>query len=558
MDVNKLIADIFRPNAPQRRKDILDLSAVPSADAVAGRLPPEAAATDPTTAENLEAYIRGALPGTLGERVAPVLGGLADYGDPTEFLTNLGLVPDMVEEWFTPDAPAPTLPSQDEWISSRRKPIPTYAEYEAAALDKVRNSKPYADAVASNMRTTARKMLDDEAKRAKTNYEADKALIEAQNASLSGDYKKVAADYDRDLEAYYGRSFADRNPITARQLPIMGAVGAGLVTKGLLNKVRKPFNEAVEALQNARKGSDPYAIREAEEAVKAVTPSRLKTGGAVAAGAAVPVEIQMLADVIDAKGLDKEYQDSEGNWQPALAQKRAADRLNIVENPREFIGNNSVAILSGLLGAYGGSKFAAPLRKVPAEPSQDDVRRAGDDIIAREAERARVAKATQPQQQPQLPNAPSGPSGPATLPGPPQGPAAPTSSLPNRQSSPRRQPSKGPRYTSGSPDQIKVQQIIDDLLTNRQPVTDPAALVSAVKASGSAPTLGSVNLANRAAKTAKEARSLESLGVDLYDPAIRKAIIDKIAPGAAGLLSVGGMANADIEALLAEIMGGGR
>ena len=536
MDIARLVADILGPSAP-KKKPLLDLSAVPSSEAQAGRLSPEMTATTPTTAEDLEALIRNILPETIGDRVAPVAGALADYGDPTQLLESIGLVPDMVNEWMTPDAPAPTLPSRDEFISSRRKPVPTYAEYEAAALDKVRSSKAYQDALSANRQTAARRLLDQERAAAKKNYETDKAFIEAQNNSIGGDYAKVQEDYDRELESYYGRSFADRNPITARQLPLMGALGAGLVTRGLLNKVRKPFNEAVDTLKSARKGSDPFDIAEAEKAVEAATPGKLATGGAFAAGAAVPVEIQMLADVIDAKGLDKEYQDSSGEWQPALAQQRAAKRLNPVEDPWGFAGNNSVAVLSGLLGAYGGSKFADPLKKLPGSPSPDDMRRAGDDIIAREAERARVSQATAAR-----PQSPPG-SGSGTSPG---SSASPYSG----------------QYKSYPSLPAEVR---DDLR---------AGYAADVAASGSVPP------AKAAAGNYSE--MLKTIGVDAQVPARRVNAINKKVkdfltqngrmPTEAEIrqmfdgstlalpVAVGGaaaMSDPDLEALLAEILGGG-
>lgn len=384
-------------------------------------------ATTPTAGDDLEALLMQVLDRGIGERVAPVVGALADYGDPTEFLDSVSLVPDMVREWMTPDAPAPTLPSREEYIASRRKPVPSYADYEAAALDKVRSGRAYQDAFAANRQTAARRLLDDERRAARLNYEADKARIEAQNADLEKDYAQVQRDYDLDLEAYYGRSFADRNPITARQLPLMGAIGAGLVSRGVLNKLRKPFNEAVDTLTAARRGTDPAAIASAEQAVNAARPSRVAEGGAFAAGAGVPVEMQMLADVIDAKGLDKEYQDSQGQWRNALARERAAKRLNPLDDPLAFAGNNASAVLSGLLGAYGGAKFASPKRALMPNPSNDEIRRASDDIIFREAERSRVEQAL----------AAPRPANPAASPGPASGtsPSIPQSPYAGRYSS---------------------------------------------------------------------------------------------------------------------------
>jgi hypothetical protein len=420
------------------------------------------------------------------------------------------------------------------------------------------SSDAYKQAMSENRRKAAESIAAKAADDAEKALAKDAANAGSNETQISDDYTAYLKDYDRDLEAYNGRSFADRNPQFAKALPVIGTILAGLATKGILGRVGAKTSKLADEVVKARDAGDPLALANARSAAEQYGSTvGMKKAATYGTASTIPFDLQIGADVIDAKGLDKEYQDSSGNWKPARAQQEAAKRINPFEDPAGFAGRNAVSLISGGIGAMTGGKLAQPTVPVPRAVNQTEMTAAVDEILAGLNARKSVDAARGPG-----PAANSTQSAASSIPGPP-GPVpgslpAPTASTPVRQSLPQRQPSAGPSYASGSPDQIQVQRIIDDLLTQGQSVTDPAALASSVRAAGGAPSLNTAQLAKRAGGTAAEARTLEGLGVDLRDPAIRDAILKKIAPGTATMLGVGGLANSDIEDLLAEIMGGGR
>jgi hypothetical protein len=84
-------------------------------------------------------------------------------------------------------------------------------------------------------------------------------------------------------------------------------------------------------------------------------------------------------------------------------------------------------------------------------------------------------------------------------------------------------------------------------------------LAAIVKSKGGGGALNSRQLAERARGTSNEAQSLAGLGVNLKDPAIRQAVLDRLTPGTKGMLSIGGavaLTDAELDAIIAEAMGG--
>jgi hypothetical protein len=481
--------------------------------------------------------------------------GAAGMGEVSNPLSAIPTVYEGVRDLFKDDVAKPTLKSRDEFFQERRKPVRSVGEVRAEARDRAMNSPAYLKAIEDGRRTTAEQIAKRAADDAESALGKDAANAGASETQIGQDYEAYRKDYDRELESYYGRSFADRNPEFAKALPIIGTVGAGLLTRGLLGRMAGKTAETAQEVVAARKAGNPERLALARTAAEQAHPSGKKIAGAYAAGAAVPVEAQMLADLVDKKGLPDKYQDSSGDWKDVLARARASERLDPINHFGKFAEANATALISGAVGAATGGKLARPMTPVPARTTPAAMQESVDDILAGINARKQVEAARAPSPGPN--NTPPGPSVPVGPAAPGPGPTAPTANLPARQSQPQRQPSAGPSYASGSPDQLSVQKIIDDLLGQGQSVTDPAALTAAVRSAGAAPTLNTANLTRRATGTANEAKSLEALGINLSDPAIRQAIIQKIAPGTAGMLGVGGMANGDLDALLAEIMAGG-
>jgi hypothetical protein len=483
--------------------------------------------------------------------------GAAGLGEAANPLSIIPLLGGALGDLFTDDVAAPELKTRDRFFQERRKPVQSVGEVKAAARERAMNSDAYKQAVEDGNTKRAERIAVAAERSAEDALKKDAAKAGADDTTIGTDYEAYLKDYDRDLEAYNGRSFADRNPGIAKALPVIGTALAGIATKGILGKVGRKTQSLADDVIKARDAGDPLALANARSAAEQYGSTvNLKKGLTYGTAATIPADLQLAADVIDAKGLDKEYQDSSGDWKPARAQQEAAKRVNVIEDPYGFAGRNAVSLISGGVGAMTGGKLAQPTVPVPRAVNQQDMTAAVDEILAGINAQKAVQAARQPASPPPN-NTPVAPVAPPVPPAQPPGPPVQTATTPSPQSRAPRQPSKGPTYTSGSPDQMNVQRIIDDLLTDGQSVTNPQSLAVAVRSAGGAPKMRDAQLLNRATGSAREARSLQELGVDLNDPKIRRAILDKIAPGTAGMLSVGGLANGDIEALLAEIMGGG-
>lgn len=481
--------------------------------------------------------------------------GAAGMGEMLNPLSIISTLYGGVSDLFTDDVAKPELKTRDQFFQERRKPVRSVGEVKAAARAEAMKSDAYKQAVEDGNTKRAERIAAAAERSAEDALKKDAANAGTADTNIQTDYEAYLKDYDRDLEAFYGRSFADRNPEFAKAMPVIGTLGAALLTRGLLGRVAGKTAKAADEVNAARAAGDPVRLAEATAAANQAQPGRLKVAGAYGAGAMVPVEAQMLADVIDKKGLPESYQDSAGEWQPVLARARASERLDPYNHPGKFAEANATALLSGGIGALTGGKLAPSMTPVPRGSSPEGLQAAVEEIVGGINAQKAVAAARQPAALPPN-NAPPAPLAAQAPPGPIPGSPAPTAMTPARQSRPRNQLA-GPTYSPGSPDQINVQRIIDDILTNGQSVTSPGALAVGVRSAGGAPKLSDAQLTKRAGGTAKEARALQDLGVDIYDPKIRKAILDKIAPGTAGMLSVGGLSNADLDQLLAEIMGGG-
>lgn len=291
----------------------------------------------------------------VGDAINPlsyVTGPLADIGS------------GLKEWWNTPSSEPPQAMSQDAYIKERSRPIPGYADYEAKAVENIMNSKAYQDTVARGQSKQARGMVSSARTAAGQNYEKDKTLIGEDNAKLPTSYRDVyVPGVNDEMESYYGQDFKDRNPGLAKALAAAGPLLAGGLTAGAFRKVNKTMKkwgmEAKKAASEGRLADEVQALDKLQwwRDKGATGLTRENQTKAIGAGlsATVPFDLQLYGDVIDRKGLSPTYQDASGEWQPALAQKTAEDKLS---DPMQYLKENlPTALISGGVGAAVGSKF---------------------------------------------------------------------------------------------------------------------------------------------------------------------------------------------------------
>jgi hypothetical protein len=332
------------------------------------------------------------------------LGGFADFGGATSFIANETGNPVVAEEierlkaespdasWWgdmanpfsyitgpasdifqgikdyatSPASEPPKAATKDDFIKSRTQPIPSKGEYEAQALDRVRNSPAYQQLSTSRKKGDAwraEQMLTKEAERARKNYAEDVARIEKANQELPNNYTGYTQGINDQLESYYGQDFADRNPSLAKGFASAGPVIAAMLTrgafKGVNNRLGKFIDEAKDAASKGNLNDEAAALdklqwwRNKGKYSKLSNEVKAKATG-FATGAAVPLEMQLFSDYQDRK-LSPDYQDANGNWQRARAQQKAEEKLS--NWPKYLAENGPLAAFSGILGAATGSKF---------------------------------------------------------------------------------------------------------------------------------------------------------------------------------------------------------
>jgi len=77
-----------------------------------------------------------------------------------------------IKNWWTGyDADKPVLKSEDDYIRELMKPVPTLAEYKAAAQEKVRNSSAYTKLLDERRNKAAAGLIDQAGKDAEKTYE---------------------------------------------------------------------------------------------------------------------------------------------------------------------------------------------------------------------------------------------------------------------------------------------------------------------------------------------------------------------------------------------------
>jgi hypothetical protein len=255
-----------------------------------------------------------------------------------------------------PDVQQPKLLTKDEFFSSRRSKRGSLKDAQDAAEDKVRNSKAYLDTLADGRRKTAQGMIDTARANSASGWESDQKTAAAEDANLEADYAAHKSDYDRQMEAYYGRDFADRNPGLSKAFAAGGPLAAALLTRGVFKGVNAKAASRVAEANTARASGKLADEARAIDKVKWWDDNggKIKLGGAAAA-ATIPFDMQMFGDVYDKKTISPDYQDSEGNWQRSRAQQKAEEKLS---NPVKYVTDNALSFGSGIVGSLVGSKMA--------------------------------------------------------------------------------------------------------------------------------------------------------------------------------------------------------
>lgn len=458
----------------------------------------------------------------------------------------------------------PKLISREEFAASRRPAVKSVSEAQAAAEERVMNSRAYQDALARGQRTTARKMVEDARKAAAQALSGDAEQAAAAQSQIDADYEKYLQEYNRDLEAYYGQSFADRNPGLARAMPALGALGAALVTRHAFKGANDRISSAAKKIDEAIGANDPVGLAAARAAAtKAQKDAKIDKALGVGTGAVVPLEIQTFADLIDAKGLDRTYQDAHGNWQRSRAQEDAEKRLNIAEDPMGFLGRNAIAVGSGIIGSMTGAHFGGRADIPRAKLSRRDLNDAIEELALLNYAKSRASGV--------LPPAPSGAAGRQSRPVDrlePQPSRHQTSQLDSSQTNQHSvSQTQQQNLTSGQPSRYSrshskaarsyLQRELSDDTKSVTPKTISEGLPN-YPAFAKRRSIPEEELRARAAATMGEiTKRLPTTGP--YTKAqIRNAV--RAATGGAGTLAIAGttLSDEELERILADALGGGR
>ena len=453
-----------------------------------------------------------------------------------------------------PDVP-PKIMSREEFFADKRPRRKTLEEAMSEAEAAVRSSKAYEDAVASGKSKVPNRLAEAARKSAGETWRAGQQTIASEDDRLQSQYDDYKADVNKQLESFYGRDFADRNPGLSKALPVIGTLAAAIATRGAFKFANKRTDDLAKELQAAFAESDPtkYAGKLKQAENWAGREKYVKYGTAGLAST-FPLDTRVAATVQDSKQ-SREYQDADGNWQRSRAQEAAENDLSSLGWWGKELGTG---LISGGIGALAGAKFAGHSAHAAADngsmPGYSDIEDAVKLMIASKNAKARV-DAYQP---------PQGP-GPGPGPGPlshgvqiptagTQAPVGPqpllggSTQTPNPQQLPLH-----PAMTGGGPGGVQsrssgpldwpeennavARQYLDELLTSGKEMPDRKSIVSELMKRF--PTKFRQDVVGR--KFDKTKTSLDermALEPDLADPRIREILLSQVAPGKNGHLAV--------------------
>jgi hypothetical protein len=457
-----------------------------------------------------------------------------------------------IKNWWTGyDEKKPKLMTPDEFYSTRGLTTPkTLEDAIAAAEAAVRASPAFiqltkpikgrnGEYVPRSATTKMEQMLQNARDAAEKTYIAGKTERGGLKATLDTEYdNNVAKKYDRDMEAYNARGFEERLPGLAGLLPIAGTAAAAALTRGAFKKFNAKQADNAAEVRRLQGGNDAAALAAARAEAEAYKRSMMWKKPGIAAGAAtLPADFQLMGDMYDYKVLPPEYQTSDGTWKASKAFERAERRLSPIDNPKEFANRLIVSGVSGLAGTALGAKMGGNATPVPHRVSTQELMSAKDELadamrVKKELEdlRAQLAR-------PAPSNTLSAPSNTATPPPIPPTTGTPAQSPSRPATSGAAQSQKKPP-TYGPPQNQKSQAIIEDILDKGEPFPSVQELTKRVRQDIGKTGISDKSLMGRAQGTRDEADALKALGVDIYDPAIRQALIDRLAPGKPGMLAV--------------------
>ena len=299
----------------------------------------------------LEGFAALPKPIQAGAAFVPALGAPTEASSPTdaERFTPPGLGQEVwntvkeyapvLKKWMqesgTPDQPM----TSDEYKQTRRTIQPkTYEEILAEEKAKAKQDPTYLYGPGQRRALDAKAEAD-----AQKRYNASKGDLTDQDARLSAEYDNYVKGWQKQREDYYNRQFSERHPGTAMAMTVGGPIASALLTKGIFGKIDKAGSTIARNGLDARVGDDVAGL--AQNLVRAEnygTPALVGKGMTLAEAAALPVELRMMQDVIDKKGLPPN----------AGARKAADERMRDVGTYASGMGYD---FLSGAIGAATGA-----------------------------------------------------------------------------------------------------------------------------------------------------------------------------------------------------------
>jgi hypothetical protein len=448
-----------------------------------------------------------------------------------------------IQNWWTGyDKDKPILKSKDDYIRELSKPVPTLAEYKAAAQEKVRNSPAYNKLLDERRNTAAARLIDQAGKDAELTYAKDKSAIEAANQAIPQQYEQTyIPGYNTELEKYYARGFGERNPGLGTALPVLGTLGAMAFTRGRFKGMANQAKEAKTALEAAKAADDPVALAAARQAADKL-PGRGEKIATGLAGVALPFEAQLAQDIIDKHRVPPEYRTAgeDGKWMPSKAYERASRNL---DPSQDFWKTAAIPLASGALAGFAGYKAAPKMVKPPEALSADQIKLATGEISAGLKAQKEIADLKADLSRPAPNTTQSVLSNAEVL--PPIPPAISKKALtPSRPKSPSAAQSQDGVPSYGPPQNQKSKQIVREILESGEELPSVSELTNRVRAGIGSTKTPNKSLTARAQGSLDEADFLRSIGVDIYNPAIRDALVNRIAPGTRNMLSITGAAGA--------------
>jgi hypothetical protein len=265
----------------------------------------------------------------VGRTVAPDLGKLYD-------------------SLFNSSVQAPPRLNRDEFYAIKRSKRQTLEDAQKEAEAAARASPEYKKAMDEGRRTAAERLVGNAKTSAKGTWEASQATIPQEDTRIEADWNAYNQDFEDKRIRELSKGFSERNPGAATAMTLGGGLAAGLLTRGVFNKVNAYGMDLAKQAEKAyAKGDMAKYAQVASKAADWEKNAPWMKGGTAVGAATIPADLRMLTDVIDKKLLPED----------APARQRAEEKMSL-ENLPSYLGGFGWDVFSGGVSAFTGSKLA--------------------------------------------------------------------------------------------------------------------------------------------------------------------------------------------------------